>query len=267
MKLGLFLVGLMAVTIPCCAQRERISSMLNSMEHGGPVPSEKVFRATVDENYVKSLPSDLVEQFLRPAGRLLSDPRPEARQYALTCFLPVVLRPSRDSEALLEPHVPALLMILNNRADPLREMAKGILSYSQPRISSKTIEYLKAHLADQENDTRDTGWMAWMLLDTRNDTLAQDVIAFVRKQDNPEVIAEVLRCIRVRQIPRTADVLSLISYGLDSPAEWTRRRAVEAVATLPFVERSPFLAQLKRLATDPKETPENRSAAANVLKK
>lgn len=266
MKTRLVLVGLFLVMIPCCAQRERISSMLHSMENGGPVPSEKVFWETVDEEYVKKLPPDRVRAFLLPAGRLLRDPRPEARKYALMCLIPVVLRPSFDSQALLEPYVPDLLRLLNDRADPLREMPKAILSYSLPKISSQTIDYLKAHLADKENDTRDTGWMAWMLLDTRNVTLTQDVIAFVRKQDNPEVIGEVLRCVHVRHIHKTAEVLSLIGYGLDSPGEWTRRMAVEAVADMPLVERSPFLAQLNHLAADPKETPEIRGAAARALR-
>lgn len=106
-----------------------------------------------------------------------------------------------------------------------------------------------------------------MLLNAGTDTLTHDVIAFVRKQDKPEVIQAVIECVDNLPIKKTTDVLSLIGYGLDSPAEWTRRRAVEAVETLPVGERSRFLGQLNRLATDSKEPIEIRSAAAKTLKK
>ncbi|MGC4054425.1 MAG: hypothetical protein QM757_35540 [Paludibaculum sp.] len=267
MKLRLALVGLLLITVPCCAQRERISSMLKSMENGGPVPSENVFWETVDSEYVNQLSTDRVSEFLRPAGRLLRDARPDARRYGLMCFHAVTLRPSLDGGPLMEPYVPDLLRIYSDRTDPFRETAMAILSRFYPKTSRMTLDYLKAHLADKENETRHTGWMACTLLATRDDTLTRDVIAFVRKQDNAEVIMEVLTCVRVRPILKTADVLSLIGYGLDSPAEWTRRRAVEAAADLPLVERSPFLAQLNRLAADPKEISEIRAAAANALKK
>ena len=66
---------------------------------------------------------------------------------------------------------------------------------------------------------------------------------------------------------KNSDALDFIGSSLDAPEVWVRRRAVEAVERLPLVERSPFLAQLSRLSTDPKEPAEIRSAAAEALKK
>jgi len=231
------------------------------------MPTEKVFYETVDEDYVNQLSTDSVRDFLPLAGRLLQDSRPEARKYGLQCLLVVTLRRSLDSEVLLEPYVPHLLRIADDRASPLRTMAIHVLSSTWPRLSPQTMSYLAAHLADKENTAEDTGWMACMLLKAGTDTLTHDAIAFVRKQDKPEVIQEVLKCIRVIPIRKTADALALIGSGLDSPDVWVRRMALEAVAAVPLVERSPFLAQLIRMSADPNEPTEIRSAAAEALKK
>jgi hypothetical protein len=158
MKPLLFLVGICLTMTPGCAQQERISSLLRSMADGGPVPTEKAFYETVNEDYVNQLSQDRVREFLAPAGRLLQDPRPEARKYGLMCFLTVTLRRSLDSEPLLEPYVPELLRIGFDRADTYRGIALHVLGHSYPKLSPKTIAYLAAHLADQDNESGDTGW-------------------------------------------------------------------------------------------------------------
>jgi len=237
------------------------------MTDGGPLPSEKVFYDTVNEDDFNRLSADTVREFLPLARTLLKDSRPEARRYGLMCFFAVTLRRSLDSEPLLEPYVPDILRIADDRASPLRPMAMEVLGNTRPRLSPKTLAYLTTHLADKDNTTEDTGWMACMLFRAGTDTLTHDVIAFVRKQDKPEVMQEVLKCFRVLRITKTADALSLIGSSLDSPDVLVRRRAVEAVADLPLVERSPFLAQLSRLSTDPNEPTEIRSMATEALKK
>src|SRR5437868_2021432 len=105
MKLWLLIVGICLTTAPGCAQQERIGSMLRHVADGGPVPTEKVFYDTVNEDYVNQLSPDRVREFLPLAGKLLQDPRPEARKDGLMCFLVVTLRRSLDSEVLLEPYV------------------------------------------------------------------------------------------------------------------------------------------------------------------
>jgi hypothetical protein len=141
------------------------------------------------------------------------------------------------------------------------------LGNTLPKLSPRTLAYVSAHLTDKDHEAGDTGWMACKLLQGGTDSSTHDVIAFVRKQNKPEVIQKVLECFRVLPIPKTADVLSLIGVGLDSPSEWTRRRAVEVLDRLPLGERSPFLAQLSRLSTDSNEPTEIRSAAAEALRK
>ncbi len=267
MKLWLLVVGISLTTAQGCASEERIRALLRSMADGGPVPTEKVFYATVDADYIGQLSPDSVKAFLPLAQKLLQDPRPEARNYGLTCFLAVTLRRFLDSEVLLEPYVPDLLRIADDRASPLQNEARYVLGHTQPKISPKTLEYLAAHLTDKDNTPGETGAMACALLKDGSDPLKHDVIAFVRTQDKPEVIKEVLKCFRLLRIKKTADTLSLIGYGLDSPDVWVRRRALEAVADLSLVERSEFLAQLNRLATDTKEPTEIRSAAEEALKK
>jgi hypothetical protein len=267
MRLCSLVFSLGLATAPCWAAEARISSLLRSMIDGGSMPTEKVFYETVDEDYVNQLSTDSVRDFLPLAGKLLQESRPEARKYGLQCLLVVTLRRSLDSEVLLEPYVPDLLRIADDRASPLRTMAIHVLSSTWPRLSPKTVSYLAAHLADKENTAEDTGWMACMLLKAGTDTLTHDAIAFVRKQDKPEVIQEVLRCFRILPIVKTADAIAFIGSGLDNQDVWVRRRAVEAVADLPLVERSPFLAQLSRLSTDSEEPAEIRSMAAEALKK
>ncbi|MFN0166671.1 MAG: HEAT repeat domain-containing protein [Bryobacteraceae bacterium] len=232
------------------------------------MPSDKVFYELINEDYVSRLSQDGVKDFLSLAQKLLHDPRPDARKAGGMCFVVVTLRRSGDSEDLIEPYVPDLLAIVADRTDPLRPLASQVLSSTLPRPSPKTLAYLAAHLADTENTPQDTGWMACILLKDGNDPrIIHDVIAFVHKQGKPEVIQDVLTCFRVLPIKMTPDALSLISSGLDSPDVWVRRRAVEAVAALPLVERSPFLAQLNRLASNPKEQSEIRSTAAEALTK
>lgn len=94
-----------------------------------------------------------------------------------------------------------------------------------------------------------------------------DVTAFVGLHDQPDVTKRVLNGLRVHSMLSAVDLLSLIGYGLDSPAELTRRRAVEAAADLPLVERSAFLAQFNRPATYAQEISEIRAAAARAIKK
>ena len=137
-----------------------------------------------------------MREFLPWAAKLLADSRPEARRYGLVCLFAVTLRRALDSEALLEPYVPDLLSIVENRAVPLRPMAMRILGNMWPRLSPKALAYLTAHLADKDNPAQDTGWMACTLLRDGSDARTHDVIAFVRKQDKPEVTVEVLKCFR-----------------------------------------------------------------------
>jgi HEAT repeat protein len=176
------------------------------------------------------------------------------------------LRVATDSQVLLEPYVPDLLRIADDHASPLRDFALNVLSGTWPKVSSKTLAYLAAHLADNDNTPGEAGSMACTLLRAGSDLLAHDAIAFVRKQDRHETVEAVLRCFGLH--PTTnADALAFIGSSLDSPDLWIRRRAVEAVARVPLVERSPFLNQLNRLSTDPNEPTEIRSAAADALKK
>jgi hypothetical protein len=265
-KLGLAAFCVSLAVVPCLAAEERISALLRSMLDRGEVPAENVFYDAINEDYVRGLSADSVKEFLPLARTLLRDSRAEARRLGLMCFFVVTLRFS-DGEPLLEPYVPDLLRIVDDRTSPLRPMAMEVVGNTWPKRSPKTIAYLTAHLPDKDNTAEDTSWMACMLLESGTDILTHEVIAFVRKQDKLEVIKEVLRCIRVMPIRKTADVLALIGFGLDSADVWVRRRAVEAVGDMPLVERSPFLEKLNRLATDANEPIEIRSAAAEALKK
>jgi len=252
--------------VPTWAAEERISGLLRSMTVGGPLPAENAFHEAVDEDYVNQLSPDSVKEFLPLARALLQDPRPEARKYGLTCFLVVTLRRALDSEPLLEPYIPDLLRIADDRASPLRLMALFVLGNTYPKVSSRTLEYLAAHLADKDNTTDDASAMLGTLLRAGSDPLTHDVIAFARKQNKHEVSEAVLKCLRLYRT-KNADALAFIGDSLDSRDAWTRRMAVEAVATMPLVERSPFLAQLSRLSADPNEPTEIRSMAAEALKK
>lgn len=170
-----------------------------------------------------------------------------------------------ESTDLLEPYVPDLLAV-GDRSSPLRRMALGVLVYTKPKVSPKTIAYFSAHLSDRDNTVDDVNVMAWTLLEEGSDSLTQRVVAFVRGQSDPKVIEAVLRCFLVFTA-KNSDALAYIGSSLDSPDVWVRRRAVEALQRLPLVARSPFLEQLNRLATDPKEPAEVRSEAAEALRK
>jgi HEAT repeat protein len=267
MRLWLLFSVFCLAAVPGQAAEERVSALLRTLVNGGSLPTEEAFRAAVDEQYVNQLSADEVKQFLPLARALLQDSRPEARRFGLQCFLVVTLRRSLDSEALLEPYIPSLLRIAADRTSPFRTMARVVVGNTQPNISPQTLEYIAVHLADKDNTQEETGAMACALLKDGSDRVVHDAITFVRKQDKAEVIQEVLTCIRVIPIRKTADVLALIGFGLDSPDVWVRRRAVEAVADMPLVERPRFLAQLSRLSADPSEPPEIRSLAAEALKK
>jgi len=181
------------------------------------------------------------------------------------CFLAVTLRRSLDSEPLLEPYVPELLAIAGDRAGGLRAMAMHVLGSTWPEVSPRTIAYLATHLADKDNTPEEAGWMACTLLRAGSDAITHDVVAFVRKQDQHEIVLKVLQWFHVHPA-RNADALAFIGASLDSPDVWIRRTALEAVGRVSLADRSPFLTQLNRLSTDPNEPPEVRSAAAEVLK-
>jgi hypothetical protein len=264
-KLGLTVFCVSLAVVPRLAAEERITALLRSMLDHGEVPAENVFYNTIDEDYVRGLSADSVREFLPLARSALRDSQPEARRYGLMCFFAVTLRFS-DSEPLLEPYVPDLLRVADDHANPLRPMALHVLGNTLPRVSAKTLAYLDAHLADRENSADETGAMAWTLLQAGSDRLTHDVIVFARKQDKREVAEAVLRCFHVYPT-KNADALTFIGDSLDSPDVWLRRRAVEAVVDVPLVERSPFLAKLNRLATDPNEPTEIRSMASEALKK
>jgi hypothetical protein len=92
------------------------------------------------------------------------------------------------------------------------------------------------------------------------------VIAFARKQSKHVVTDSVFNCLHLYHT-KNAAVLSFIGDNLDSPDPWIRRRAVEAVADLPLLQRSQLFTQLSRLSTDPNEPSEIRSLAATTLAK
>ncbi len=266
-RLWYAVVLLCSATAQSCVAQEPIRASLRTIAEGGSVPSEEAFSKVLNEDYVNHLSPDSVRDFLPWAQKLLEDPRPGALSAGLQCFLAVTLRRSFDSEVLIGPYVPDLLAIVADRANPFHTMAAYIVTSTLPGISPKTRAYMTAHLADKENTAEDTGWMACALMYGNDPRVIRDVVTFVRKQGNHKVIKHVLTCIRVRPIKPTPEVLALISSGLDSPDEWTRRRSVEAVADLPAGEKPQFLSQLNRLASDAKEVREIRSLAAEALKK
>jgi HEAT repeat protein len=265
MKLGLIVACVSLIAVPSLAIEERIRALLRSMADGGAVPTDKVFYDSFDEDYVRGLSAESVREFLPLVRTVLQDSRPEARRYGLECFFAVTLRFS-DGETLLEPYVPDLLRVASDRASPLRPMAMEVLGNTWPKLSPKTLAYIAAHVADKENTADDTGWMACTLFRAGMDPPIHGLIAFVRKENQHETVETVLRCFHLYPT-KNADVLAFIGSSLDNSDTWIRRRAVEAVERVPLVERSPFFAQLNRLATDPNQPTEIRSAAAEALKK
>jgi len=266
MKLWLLVLGMCLASVPGLMGEERISTLLRSMANDGPVPTEKVFEGTVGEDYVNQLSRDAVEEFLPLARALLRDPRPVVRRYGLRCFLAVTLRRSLDSQVLLEAYVPDLIETADDHASPLRDMALFVLGNTWPKVSPKTLAYLAAHLADKDNTPGATVSMACTLLKQGSDPLTRHVIAFVRKQNEKQIVEKVL--IQLRLFPtENPEALSFIGSSLDCPNSWIRRRAVEAVAALPLADRSQFLERLSRLSMDPNEPTEIRSAADEALKK
>src|SRR6266567_5689485 len=81
MRLWLLVIGLWLALAPGCAAQEWVSALLRSMTDGGPLPSEKVFYDTVNEDDFNRLSADTVREFLPLARTLLKDSRPEARRY------------------------------------------------------------------------------------------------------------------------------------------------------------------------------------------
>jgi hypothetical protein len=266
MRVRVLVIGMCIAVIAACSERE-VSGLLRSMADGGPLPTENQFYGTVDEDYISRLSEDEVKDFLPLAQKLLSDPRPDARKYGLAVFLAVTVRRFSDSELLLEPYVPDLLKIADDRGNALRPMALHILGNTWPKRPPLTVAYLKLHIRDKQNTPRDIGWMACTLLLEGSDDLTRDVFEFVRQQNNPETLQNVLGCFHVLPATKNADALSFISTSLDNADVWVRRKAIEAIERLPLVERSPFLAQLNRLANDAKQPLEIRSQAKELLKK
>ena len=264
---SIHLVACSLFIVAGCASEDRISAFLRPMANGGPILPESEFERVVNEDYINQLPRDSVREFLPLAQTLLHDQRPEARKRALMCFLTVTLRRSLDSTALLEPYVPDLLRIADDRADPLRNMARYILGNSQPKASPRTIAYVVAHLADKDNTPEETGAMACSVLKDGTGPQVHDAITYLHKRGAPEITNAVMRCLRALPPTNNTDILAFMGSGLDSPDSSVRRAAIELVARVPMVERSPFLAQLGRISNDPNEPPELRSAAADALKK
>jgi hypothetical protein len=255
----------MAVVGGC--SEHRISGLLRAIADGGPLPTEGVFYETVNEDYIDKLSADEVKDFLPLAQKLLTDPRPDARRYGLASFLAVAVRRFRDSESLLEPYVPDLLKIAADRRNTLRPMALHILGNTWPKRSPITVSYLKLHLRDEENTPQDIGWMACVLLQEQSDELTRDVLEFVEKRNNPETLQNVLGCFHVLPPAQSTYAVSFIGRSLNNPDLWVRRKALEAIERVPFVERAPFLAQLNRLANDARQPSEIRSIATELLKK
>jgi HEAT repeat protein len=266
MKVRPLFVGVLLIAAQGWAAEERISPLLRSIADGGPVPVEKAFYDTVNESYVNQLSPDAVKEFLPLARKLLVDPRPEARRYGLMCFMVVTLRRALDSELLLDPYVTDLLVIADDRASPIRNMAGYVLGHTQPRISPKALEDTAAHLADKDNTPEEIGAMACALLKDGSDPLVRGLVGFLHSQSRPEGTVSVLACLRALPPTRNADILSFIGSSLDGPDASVRRAAVSEVARFPMEQRTPFLPQLSRMSNDPNEPAEVRSAAAQALR-
>jgi HEAT repeat protein len=271
MKLRLLSLGILLTAISAGASEEMIGALLRSMADGRPVPTDEVFFRTANEDSLSQLSVDDIKNLLPMAKKLLEDPRPEARRDGLACFWGVTLRHSLvgflDSTDLLEPYVADLLRIADDHSNPLRSLALQTLSNTKPSVSPKTLAYLSSHLADKSNTAEEAAAMAWTLLKAESDPLTHEVIAFVRKQNDPKVTEAVLRCFQVLPATKNSDALDFIGSSLNNPDVWVRRRAVEAIERLPMVARSPFLGRLLQLATDPNEPTEIRSAAEEALQK
>lgn len=266
LKFGLLFFFVAAVPGCRAATEERISHMLRSTLDGGPLPAEKVFYDTINDDYVRQLSPESVKAILPLARTMLQDSRPEARKYGLVCFLTITALRFADSEQLLEPYISDLMRVADDRASTLRPMAIFVLGNTWPKVSPITLAYMAAHLADKENTAAEASGIAWILLRTGSDPLIHDVIAFARKENRQEVSEPILR--GLHQFPtKNAEALAFIGENFDSRDEWLRRRAIEAVQRLPLTERTPFLGHLHRLANDPKEPTVIRSLAAEALKK
>lgn len=249
------------------ASDERVSALIRATANGGPVPSEKMFDETVTEDYVRNISPEGVKEFLPLAAKLLSDPRLEARDVGLRCFMAVTLFRWNDSEALIEPYVPDLLRIADDRASPLlRNTARYILGNTRPKMSQKTVAYTVSHLKDASNTPEETGAMACALLKDGSPPLVHDMFAYVRSRSEPLLDVAVVSCLRALPARTSTEILVFIRASLDSPDSAVRRVTAEIIARLPVVERSTFLSQLGRMSTDPRETAAVRSAALEALK-
>lgn len=267
MKSMILIVSICLTSTPGFSSDERISGLIRATANGGPVPSEKMLDETVTEDYVRNLSSDGVKDFLPLAAKLLSDPRLEARDVGLRCFMAVTLFRWNDSEALIEPYVPGLLRIADDRSSPLlRNTARYVLGNTRPKMSQKTLAYTAANLTDKSNTVEEIGAMACALLRYGSPPVVHDVFAYIRSRGEPLLDHMIVSCIRNLPTMTNTEILDYIGASLDSPDSYVRRIAVEAVDRLPKDKRSPFLSRLGRMSTDPGETAEVRSAALEALK-
>jgi hypothetical protein len=267
MKSMFLIVSICLTSTLGCSSDERISALLRATANGGPVPSEKMFDETVTEDYVRNLSPDGVKEFLPLAAKLLSDPRLEARDVGLRCLMAVTLFRWYDSEALIEPYVPGLLLIADDRASPLlRNTARYVLGNTRPKMSQKALVYTAANLTDKSNTVEEIGAMACALLRYGSPPVVHDVFAYIRSRGEPLLDGMIVSCIRNLPNMNSTEILDFIGASLDNPNSEIRRIAVEAVARLPMDKRSPFLDRLGRMSTDPKETDGVRSAVREALK-
>jgi hypothetical protein len=266
---NLLCVGLALTLMPCWAGVDEIKHLFQTaLASGGAVPSRIEFFSAVNEDTVRPLSVQEVNNALPLAKRALDSRQTEMGQYGLLFFMVVGLRP--DSSKLLEPYVDDLGALANGPkgAQSLRHGALLLLGTTHPSIIPKAVPYLLGNLEDEANSGEETLTIAASLLEAfpANREIIEKVVGFVQSRSDTGLTTGVLRQVGLMK-SRDPRALSLIGSNLDSANRGIRYAAVDAVSRLDRDVRGQFARQVARIATDDKESAELRSMADAALTK
>jgi hypothetical protein len=261
----IMLLAVMSAT----AQESPIGQLYKSIlgqSSGGGVPTFDEINNTVNETTVRALSVAEVTELLPLARQCIQSARPELREAGFSLFLAVDLR--FDSAELLEPYIDDFGRLLDGTGSdtPLRRGVFFILGSMSPKLPSKAIAVLNAHLEDSRNSTQETITIAASLLEAlpADAPTLHKILLVVANRSDSDLTNTVIRTLGLTR-SRLPEAMDYIAANLNQKDVYLRTSAVDAASRLDKDKKALFFSKLNQIASDPEEPQNLRNQAAAAL--
>ncbi|ADV83955.1 HEAT repeat domain-containing protein [Terriglobus saanensis] len=232
---------------------------------GGNLAKMDEVYGDVNEVTVGALSQAEVGTILPLAFQCVHSPNRETSEAGFNFLIGVMIR--LDSAKLLAPYIDELGKLLDEKDNSRRQLVFLILGSLNPKPPEKAIEYLKASLENTRNSNEEALAIAACLLRAAptDAPTVHRVLAFVSAHPDAVLTNGVIRQLGLSRI-RLPEAVNFISTNLDQEDEGFRASAVDAASRLDKETRAQISSQLKRIASDPKESQYVRQQATEAVK-